>query len=43
MERGQFMKDYWQYKKDGGKLSMKEYAQFRKESAKEPDFSELAK
>jgi len=31
MPKGQFAKDYWEYRKNGGKLSMKDYAVFRKQ------------
>lgn len=31
MPKGQFVKDYWEYRKNGGKLSMKDFSVFRKQ------------
>ncbi len=37
MPKGDFLKEFWKYKKEGGNLSMKEYSAKKKEkSAEEP-------
>lgn len=33
--RGQFLKEYWSYRKEGGELSMKDYATQKKSQKKE--------
>ena len=32
--RGRFMQEYWNYRKEGGKLSMKDYSALKKEILK---------